>query len=244
MRFFITGVWLAFGLMLSGASLAMGQLSSDAMPASQTPPQISHVETAESKLAIAERELQVSRDFTQHILATVYFCLGTVIVVLFTMIGFGWYQNVRAYERDKEALRQSLSKTLAEMMKAAESDLNRSVAERFLELDSKMAKAIGTAFKRIDDLQLFTSAEIFRVIHFSKTPETDLEVLRQHTESSIGKVSIGALNEALSVMLDHLENLKHVNNRTAWLSLAEKLPPDSAGYAARLREILTIQKMV
>lgn len=63
----------------------------------------------EMKLALMERELQVSKDFMQHILATVYFCLGTVVVVLFAMVGFGWYQNVRAYERDKESLRLSLS---------------------------------------------------------------------------------------------------------------------------------------
>src|ERR1017187_9814928 len=56
----------------------------------------------ELKLALMEKELQDSKDFTQHILATVYFCLGTVIVVLLAMVGFGWYQNVRAYEKDKE----------------------------------------------------------------------------------------------------------------------------------------------
>jgi hypothetical protein len=58
----------------------------------------------ELKLALMEQQLQDSKDFTQHILATVYFCLGTVIVVLFAMVGFGWFQNIRAYERDKETL--------------------------------------------------------------------------------------------------------------------------------------------
>ena len=86
----------------------------------------------ELKLALMEKELQDSKDFTQHILATVYFCLGTVIVVLLAMVGFGWYQNVRAYEKDKEALRQSLTNDLNEHLKSGIKDLEKNTTQEFL----------------------------------------------------------------------------------------------------------------
>jgi hypothetical protein len=38
------------------------------------------ISSDELKIALMEKELQVSKDFTEHILATVYFSLGTVVV--------------------------------------------------------------------------------------------------------------------------------------------------------------------
>jgi hypothetical protein len=66
-------------------------------------------------------------------------------------------------------------------------------------------------------------------------------VLLGQVQHDIGKVSPSVLNNALSVILEHLEDPKHVDslkNRTSLLALVESLPPESAGEAQRLREIL------
>jgi hypothetical protein len=93
----------------------------------------------EVKLAVLDKELQATKEFMQHILATVYFCLGTVVVVLFSMVGFGWYQNVRACERDKETLRQALSNSINELITQKSQDLDKKATERFQAFDGKIA---------------------------------------------------------------------------------------------------------
>jgi len=229
-------IFFAVGLALAAPVVAQAQTDSKlATTASQTAkPDISN----EAKLAILEKELQVSKEFTEHLLTTVYFCLGTVVVVLFAMVGFGWYQNVRAYERDKEALRQSLSIALTEMVEASAKDLDKKATDRFLAFDSRMAEALQNTYQQLRDLHLASATSVFRATHAGETPRTDLMVLLGHVERAIGKVSADTLNEALSEMIDHLESSERIDNRTNWLALVERLPTESAGHAARLREIL------
>jgi hypothetical protein len=199
------------------------------------------ISSDEMKLALMEKELEVSKDFMQHILATVYFCLGTVVVVLFAMVGFGWYQNIRAYERDKESLRQSLSNTLDKLMAQKVKELEKVTSEQFLTFDNKVADLFEKSFQQMRDLNLSLSASIFKSTHTEKTPRTDFMVLLTHIQHDIGKVSPEVLNIALSAILEHLENPKYVDslkNRTSLLALVESLPSESAGEAQRLREIL------
>jgi hypothetical protein len=154
------------------------------------------------------------------------------------MVGFGWFQNIRAYERDKEALRQSLSIALSGMVGEAARDLDKKATDRFLAFDNKMADALENVFQQLQNLHLTVETSIFSKTHAEKTPRTDLMVFLAHVEKAIGKVSADTLNEALSAMIEHLESSEHIYSRTQWLALAERLPPESAGHAARLREIL------
>jgi hypothetical protein len=195
----------------------------------------------EMKLAVLNKELQVTKEFTQHILATVYFCLGTVVVVLFAMVGFGWFQNVRAYERDKEALRQALSNTINELITQKAQALDTKAAERFQVFDSKMAEALENSFQQLRDIHLVLETSIFRATHTAKTPRTDFMVLLGHIERAIGKVSPSVLNQSLSVIIDRVGDAEKIDSptRTHLFELMKSLPPESAGIAERLRDLLT-----
>jgi hypothetical protein len=194
----------------------------------------------ELKLALMEKELQVSKDFTDHILTTVYFCLGTVIVVLFAMVGFGWFQNIRAYERDKEALRQTLTNDLNEHLKKGIIDLEKNTTEEFRAFDGKVATIFENLHQQIRDLELFSSSSIFQATHMGKTPLTDLQVFIGQIQRGIGKVNPMVLNNALSKIVEYFGDSKVVDSlhRTELLELVQRLPSESAGYAERLREVL------
>ena len=198
------------------------------------------ISSDELKIALMEKELQVSKDFTEHILATVYFSLGTVVLVLFAMVGFGWFQNIRAYERDKEALSQSLTIDLNKYLKKSTDDLEKNVREQFLTFDSKVAKIFESLQHQTRDLDLYSSASIFSATHLGKTPDTDLAVFIGKIRREIGRVSPTVLNEAVAQILAYYGDSKVVSSlhRTELLELIQRLPAECSGHAEHLREIL------
>lgn len=195
---------------------------------------------ADSRVQALQAELQVMKDFTQHILSTVYFTLGTVVVVLFAMVGFGWYQNFKLYERDKEALRQSLTKVIEEESASRYQEWNKQATERFNAVDKSVAGALELTHKRLNDLELFTATSVFRAAYASDTPLTDFMVLCSRLDQYIGRVSKDVLEHALSTILEHVERCGRIDSvaRTHLLELANKTAGHSPAYAERLREVL------
>lgn len=225
-----------FALLLPVTGQAQAQKSTTTLSAAQTKAEPAQ----ETKLQALQTEIQVMKDFIQHILSTVYFALGTVLVVLFAMIGFGWYQNVRVFERDKEALRQSLMATLKEETANGFKDINNKATERFKTFDENIAKALEHTHLRLADVQLRMEAAVFHAAHAPKTPRTDFMVFSDQIDRSIGRVSPGVLDHALSTVLDHVETSDRIDSatRTSLLKLATKVAAQNPVFGERLRETL------
>lgn len=232
---------LAFIFALSAICAFAAQPSQSPSPtAGQPAPATKPDTTQDAKVQALQSELQVMRDFTQHILSTVYWSLGVILVVLFTMIGFGWYQNFRAFERDKEALRVSLSETLRQDLSTKAVDLEQKLSEGSRAIEKKVSDAIREAHHRISSVDLYAHAEIFGVQ--ARLPLHDINLL--HFIMMIGRysqrVSPDELSHALQPVLSYVESQKAIDPtiRTPILNLLERLPRDCKAMADRIREAL------
>ena len=206
----------------------------------QSAPQVKSDAAPDPKLQALRAEVQVMKEFTQHILSTVYFALGTVLVVLIAMIGFGWYQNFRVFERDKEALRQSLLNALKEETTSGFQVLDNKATERFKTFDANIGRALERTHQRLADVQLMHEAAIFHAAHAPKTPRTDFMIFFSQVDRSIGHVSQGVLEHALSTVLDYVQTASRIDppTRTHLLTLSGKVTNENAAFGERLREIL------
>lgn len=233
----------AVAVTLAGCSLfplTSSYAQAQKVPTVQSAPQTTTDPVQEARIQALQAEVQVMKEFTQHILATVYFALGTVVIVLIAMVGFGWYQNFRVFERDKEALRQSLFSTLKEETSKGLKTIEDKATERFRSFDEKMATAIERTLQRLADVQLMLEASIFHAAHAPKTPRTDFMLFYGQVDRSIGHVSPGVLDHALSTVLDYVQTAARIDpaTRTSLLKLAGKVAAQNEVFGERLRELL------
>ena len=206
------------------------------------------VEAARAALAVQEvkakaleDEVKTLKEFVQHILATVYFSLGTVIVLAAALIAYSWYQNFRVYERDKESINQSIRTAMTTELSKGLDGLKDQLRQRVLLVDEKFAAAVETVHKRIVDLQLDLAASLFTVAHEQgKTPRTDFYVLLDETRTCMPLAEHGSVHKALGVIAEYLERLSEIDmpTRTAVLDLVNRLPPEQAAFDERIRTAL------
>ena len=94
-----------------------------------------------SSLVIAELRAQnrLMRDYDQRLLATVYWTLGSVVLLGGLLVGFGWNANSRSYERDRAALRQELQGLAREDAAKLQEQLLTMAAQSAEKLDQQVA---------------------------------------------------------------------------------------------------------
>jgi len=91
------------------------------------------------------------------ILQTVYWALGSILVILLLIIGLGWYNNLRVYRKDLDSMRESVSVAIKERASEIEGRLNTQIEKRAKDVlqSSKVAvqESIAQLQKSIDSLK-------------------------------------------------------------------------------------------
>jgi len=86
---------IALFLLLRAHTVATGQ------PSNKT--QVQQQQTSETLL---RAQLDLTREYDQRLLATVYWSLSATFLLLVLVGGINWWTNFRLYEREREALRE------------------------------------------------------------------------------------------------------------------------------------------
>lgn len=104
-------------------------------------------ETRETEVAALRAQLELSRQFHESILDTVYWALGGTFVLVGLLLGFGWFANFKVYERDKAAMKAELEALLLKKFVELEGPINRSAGEIPTLVADEVAKANADAQK-------------------------------------------------------------------------------------------------
>jgi hypothetical protein len=101
--------------------------------------------------------IELTGQLDQRILSTVYWCLGTLVTVLVVLIGYNWFTNFRAYQREGAVLREEIAATIASNKKELASHIQAD-AESFQQQISE--NVAGSQQKIRDELQAYVRGEL------------------------------------------------------------------------------------
>jgi hypothetical protein len=100
---------LTSGLLMSQAHKEETTKPPQAQAGEQRTAQSSTSLTSSDEMAFLRGELAEMRDYDQHLLATVYWSLSGVFLVVVVVAGLNLFANYRVYERERESLRQEVN---------------------------------------------------------------------------------------------------------------------------------------
>lgn len=117
--------------------------------------------------AVLQAQLDVMRDYTKHLLSTVYWSLGVIVTIVVLLIGFGWFANFKVYERDKIALQQQLHGHLQEEISTLNRTLTENIQKRHAEVMNESRSAVKAAVEGLENrlkISISTVADELKVL--------------------------------------------------------------------------------
>lgn len=224
------------------------------------PPQVENQEliAAKQQVKLLESQVAMLREFHGAILDTVYWALGGTFLVLSLLVGFGWFANLKVYDRDKQALQADLDAQI----RVALSNLNSTFAnnsERLTSVvDAKLEELAETIEYREEQMKKGFESSINSSLSYLQSTVANLkrDSLRHairdapNPEEALKKAGMllyyvkdEAANEipdVISTIMKILEKGCSLSARdiSGWISTLDSLPPEHAAFTDRLREKL------
>lgn len=88
------------------------------------------------------------QSFTDNLVATVYWSLGSVVVIASLLVGFGWFTSIRMHERDIAAVRAELTALLSTQVGVTRIELERMFQDKVNTLTNSSATAASQVVGR------------------------------------------------------------------------------------------------
>ncbi len=104
--------------------------------------------TKAEEIAVLKAQVGMMQDFNQHILATVYWSLGVVVLLGGLLVGFGWFTNYKIHERELASLQQELSNLIESKTNAFSEKFTRSSRSDIKQLTEQAEKATALELKQ------------------------------------------------------------------------------------------------
>jgi hypothetical protein len=131
---------LAIGCLVSvRLSLAQPAPAAAAAKIVTSEPKLLPSQEVTEQLAVVRAQLADARDFQSNMLSTVYWSLGTLASVSVLLAGFGWFINLRVYERDKTALERELKAAITNESNLLSQTLRSSADAQFATNEKAMS---------------------------------------------------------------------------------------------------------
>lgn len=128
-------------------------------------------EIGRSEITLIKRELEITQKFIDRILATVYWSLGSVVVLTVLLTGFGWYSNTRLHSRDIEAMRkevENLSRSLELELKAEIKSETSNASSEILDSISPVEKSLRGMITSLENKIEKRIAEIHKKLNYAE----------------------------------------------------------------------------
>ena len=231
---FLVAATICFAFLDASAAVpAVGAAASQASPSE-----------SQIQVELLKAQLEVTRNYHSSLLDTVYWALGTVVVMVTLLVGFGWFANFRVYERDKDVLRRELEAENEQNKKKLEAFLDQRLVQVKADVEAAQAQrmetleALNTVLSRRlnDHLSMLERERIRHTIRSSPSASYSLESALHLLEKCIDQ-SPDEIPDVLHLILKKLDEGGKFTARaiTDVSSALDRLPPQYKTLSDKLR---------
>jgi hypothetical protein len=120
-------------------AVAQSQQQQAADKAQQVAREPARPESSTGNEAVLRAQLQTMKEYEQQLLTTVHWSLAGVFLLVVVVAGVNWFANYRLYERDRDALRESLRLDLQASTRQLAEDYLRAAQSMREEVKSQLS---------------------------------------------------------------------------------------------------------
>jgi len=188
------------------------------------------------ELALLKQQNEIIKGGQADLLQTVYFALGTVVLLALALTGYSWWTNFRVYERDKDALTTNLNATIAGATTRLEGEVKLSLSGHTNEVNEKVSSVKSELNAKLASVQSELNKGLARLEYDLVDLEADFYL---SAESPSIAATSGIKQLKLAIQLDSGWRAKYAMD-----AIKEAIEDDGELYEREIDETLRMLEKV